>query len=192
MNAIGQSTLDYCEPALHCVGSVSMDSIESEERSQEFPNGGVAIEILIVALNDGDLVKLQPGQADSFIFPWFSGQRPEQTAAQAIELLGLQPLMLHSTSWRHRNDEVVLTYVTVVGPDDELPLFRRAAPVSRIELARGDAIAPPESIAIDQVLEHALRHLAWLFTDDAAVFQALSDWAEILQDYNPEPFRALG
>jgi hypothetical protein len=42
------------------------------------------------------------------------------------------------------------------------------------------------------VLEHALRHLAWLAIDDRVVHSTLSEqWQELLKGYVPEPFRHL-
>jgi hypothetical protein len=43
------------------------------------------------------------------------------------------------------------------------------------------------------VVEHALRHVAWLAQDDDAVKAALSpSWLAALAGYVPEPFRHLG
>ena len=43
------------------------------------------------------------------------------------------------------------------------------------------------------MLEHGLRHLAWLVVDDTVVREELSDgWPAALESYVPEPFRALG
>jgi hypothetical protein len=42
------------------------------------------------------------------------------------------------------------------------------------------------------VVEHGLRHLAWLVHEDEAIHDALAPWAEALADYGPEPFRAFG
>jgi hypothetical protein len=43
------------------------------------------------------------------------------------------------------------------------------------------------------VLEHALRHLAWLALDDPEVRAALTPaWLEALDVYKPEPFWAIG
>ena len=66
-----------------------------------------------------------------------------------------------------------------------------AEPVARAELARGDATAPPPTIGIDQVVEHALRHLSWLAKDDPVVATELSSWVGSLAAYEPEPFRSL-
>jgi hypothetical protein len=40
------------------------------------------------------------------------------------------------------------------------------------------------------VVEHGLRHLAWLVRDDPVVAEALTGgWAAALSGYVPEPFR---
>jgi hypothetical protein len=151
-----------------------------------------AIEILPVTRRDGQLLCLRPEHADSFIVGWPARAKPEEVALRAIEQLGLQPIVLHSTSWRQAAEEVVLTYLAVVSTPAAPPVSWTTAPIIRAELARGDATAPPSAIGILQVQEHALRHLAWLLRDDAAIAGVLPDWLEILADYVPEPFRAFG
>ena len=65
-------------------------------------------------------------------------------------------------------------------------------PVARSELARVDRLAPPTDIDVQQVVEHAFRHLAWLVSDDEGVRDALTDWMGFLGAYEREPFRAFG
>lgn len=151
-----------------------------------------AIEILAVARINERVVYLKPEHAQSLIFGWPAGQKPEEVALRALERLGLPPIVLHSTSWRHVGTEAVLTYLSVVSPDSEIPATWVSTPVSRAELARGDTTAPPPTIGVEQVLEHALRHLAWLLRDDPVISETLPEWREFLDDYTPEPFRALG
>jgi hypothetical protein len=56
---------------------------------------------------------------------------------------------------------------------------------------RGDRRATRHRL--DQVVEHALRHLAWLAEDDPVVREELSPaWRAALATYVPEPFRNLG
>ena len=56
-----------------------------------------------------------------------------------------------------------------------------------------DATSAPREIATDAVVEHGLRHLAWLAQDDPVVAAELpSSWRPFLVGYVPEPFRALG
>jgi hypothetical protein len=151
-----------------------------------------AIELLVIARRDGELVSLHPDCAGSLMVGWPARARPEEVAAAAITGLGLRPIVLHSTSWRHSDGEVVLTYLTVVSPTFRLPDYWEIAPVARAAIARGDATAPPPVIGVEQVLEHALRHLAWLVQEDELVSAALPGWTQILNSYVPEPFRALG
>jgi hypothetical protein len=86
---------------------------------------------------------------------------------------------------------VVLTYLAIVEPPEAPSPHLVSEPVLRTDLARGDATAPPKSIAVGQVVEHALRHLAWLIADDPVIAAALPDWRPRLRPYVPEPFRGL-
>jgi hypothetical protein len=151
-----------------------------------------AIEVLVIAHLEGVLVRIHPDCAASLMIGWPAGARPEGVASEALAGLGLRPMVLHSTSWRHSDGEVVLTYLAVVSPDSRLPDYWEIAPVAHTQLARGDATAPPPVIDVEQVLEHALRHLAWLVQEDELIASALPGWAAILNSYVPEPFRALG
>ena len=151
-----------------------------------------AIEILPVLLRHGRLWSMRPEHADSFVLGWPAGARPEEVAEQSMVQLGMEPAVLHSTSWRHADKEVVLTYIAVVSPGSVPPPSWQIVEVARSELARGDATAPPSSIGVMQVQEHALRHLAWLRQDDPTIATLLEDWSDALSDYIPEPFRALG
>ena len=149
-----------------------------------------SIEILPVTMRDGRVWWFRPEHAPTLRVGWPPTGKPGDIVVQALARYGLTPRLVHSTSWRHEEDEVVLTYVAaVVGePSAMLEMF----PVGRSELARGDALGPPSEIGVEQVVEHALRHLAWLLADDAVVGQTLRDWAEHLRPYEPEPFRAFG
>jgi hypothetical protein len=98
---------------------------------------------------------------------------------------------VHSTSWRRDRGSVILSFVVVIPP--ELVGSMASVPIGRAELARSEATAAPRDIAIDAVVEHGLRHLAWLVEDDPIVAAELpAGWRPILATYVPEPFRALG
>jgi hypothetical protein len=107
----------------------------------------------------------------------------------ARNLMG-DPLLVHSTSWRRARGSVILSFV-VVNQDDQALDFT-GLPIARAELARSSATAAPSSIGYAQVLEHGLRHLAWLVADDDVVRNTLSEaWKTLLRNYAPEPFRHL-
>lgn len=127
--------------------------------------------------------------------PWFievdAEEDPVEVVARLARNLMGAPLLVHSTSWRRARGSVILSFV-VVNRDDQPPGLR-GTPVDRAELARSTASSAPVSIDDRQVLEHGLRHLAWLANDDPLVQQVLPDeWLAVLTRYVPEPFRHLG
>jgi hypothetical protein len=102
-----------------------------------------------------------------------------------------KPRLVHSTSWRHDADSVILSFVVVI--DADLVGGMESAPIGRADLARSSATAAPADIAHEQVIEHGLRHLAWLAVDDPVVAAELAGpWRTVLAGYVPEPFRNLG
>ena len=113
----------------------------------------------------------------------------EVVTRMAANLMGA-PLLVHSTSWRRSRGSVILSFV-VVNRDDQAPDLA-GIPIGHADLARSGANSAPASIASQQVLEHGLRHLAWLRQDDEVVRATLSDeWKRVLEGYVPEPFRHL-
>jgi hypothetical protein len=86
---------------------------------------------------------------------------------------------------------VILSFVVVI--DRALVGTMASLPIERSELARSEATAAPRQIATSAVVEHGLRHLAWLAQDDPVVAAELpAAWRSLLAEYRPEPFRNLG
>jgi hypothetical protein len=126
--------------------------------------------------------------------PWYvevgDNDDPMEVVRRLASNLMGEPLLVHSTSWRRARGSVILTFV-VVNRDDQAAELA-GVPIVRADLARGGATDAPASIASNQVLEHGLRHLAWLVNDDDVVRSTLSsDWQQVLRSYVPEPFRNL-
>jgi hypothetical protein len=126
--------------------------------------------------------------------PWYlevgADEDPLDVVSGALRRVLGEPTVAHSTSWRRDRHGVVLSFVAVVPPSAVDTLA--SVPVARAELARNSATAAPEQIATAQVLEHGLRHLAWLIQDDPVVSARLAGpWREALSRYMPEPFRHL-
>jgi len=145
---------------------------------------------MVLALVDGELVLTGPCGAA----PWYvelAQDTDPMVVVAAISRLNVgEPAVVHSTSWRHARGGVLLTFVVVFDAAAIKDLATVA--VERHELARGEATTAPREILAGSVIEHGLRHLAWLARDDAAVADALPPgWLEILTDYVPEPFRHL-
>jgi len=127
--------------------------------------------------------------------PWYLEVGADEDPVEVVRRLssGLMgdPLLVHSTSWRRARGSVILSFV-VVNANGQAPELA-GIPIGRAELARGGATEAAVGIAHPQVLEHGLRHLAWLARDDEVVQALLSEgWRSVLARYVPEPFRHLG
>jgi hypothetical protein len=151
-----------------------------------------SLEVLLVSLDEGGAHHLRPIHATTLRIGWPADQQPGEIVLTAARRYDLDPLLVHSTSWRLDGSRVVLTYVVAVRTPDVVNENLVDEPVARADLARGDAMGPPPQIGVAQVLEHAFRHLAWLVKDDAAVRDAVPEWRPFLEGYEPEPFRAFG
>jgi hypothetical protein len=96
--------------------------------------------------------------------PWYvelgRDANPTEIVAAITRVNVGEPAVVHSTSWRHARGGVVLTFVVVVEQQAIGPLQR--VPVERAELSRGEPSAAPRQVSAGAVIEHALRHLAWL------------------------------
>ncbi len=152
--------------------------------------GPVTAEVFTLARPADGLVLTGPCGAAPWLIESGAGEHPLDTVRRIVSgaLDGVR--LIHSTSWRFERDAVVLSFVVVieaaaVGTMD-------AAPVQRADLARGSPHSAPETIGHHQVVEHGLRHLAWLAKEDDVVRSTLDDgWHALLADYVPEPFRQL-
>jgi len=152
--------------------------------------GPVHAEVFILWLGEGHLNLTGPCGADPWYLEIAATEDPVTVVAEAIRRVIGEPVVVHSTSWRRDRSAVVLSFVAVIDP--ELVRDMPSAPIGRAELARGEAATAPTSIATTQVVEHGLRHLAWLAKDDPLVAQRLSpQWHAVLAGYIPEPFRNL-
>ena len=151
----------------------------------------VQAEVFVVWL-DGDRLQLTGPDGPQ---AWLLQLGPTEHAVEVVDrivrdLLG-PPLLVHSTSWRRDREAVILSFVVVIPEDLVGPMA--SVPIERAALARSEATAAPRDIATAAVVEHGLRHMAWLIHDDPVVAATLSPaWRPVLAAYTPEPFRALG
>ena len=127
--------------------------------------------------------------------PWYMEVSEDEDPVEVVTRLSTNllgpPLLTHSTSWRRARGSVILSFVVVID-DHQAPELEGVA-IERAELARSGATAAPAKIAAVQVIEHGLRHLAWLAKDDTTVKRLLSEeWKQALAGYVPEPFQHLG
>ena len=153
--------------------------------------GPVQAEVFVIWL-DGDRIQLTgPDGPQAWHLQLGPTEHPVEVVERIVGDVVGPPLLVHSTSWRRDRDAVILSFVVVILPEQVGSM--RSVPIGRAELARSEATGAPRDIALDAVVEHGIRHLAWLAEDDPVVAKTLPvEWRPILAAYVPEPFRALG
>lgn len=154
-------------------------------------SGPIQAEVFVVWLSGDHLELTGPCGAAPWLIELGPTEHPVEVVDRIVRDVIGDPLLIHSTSWRRARDAVILSFVVVIKPTHIGAMA--SEPIARADLARSAATAAPASIATTQVLEHGLRHLAWLAVDDPVVAAELPPaWREILRGYVPEPFRNLG
>ncbi len=153
--------------------------------------GPVQAEVFLVWRHENGVKLTGPCGADAWYLQLAEADHPVEVVDRTVADVVGPPRLVHSTSWRRERGGVVLTFLVVIDPGQVGEMA--SVPIMRSDLARSQARAAPAVIAGTQVLEHALRHLAWLAGDDPVVAGELDpQWRQILAGYAPEPFRALG
>lgn len=152
--------------------------------------GPVQAEVFVLHLADGRIHLTGPCGPEAWLIELGAEDDPVDVVTRLTRTNIGEPTVVHSTSWRRDREAVILSFVVVITPDLVGTMESRA--VQRSDLARSHATRAPDTIAATQVLEHGLRHLAWLVRDDEVVRGELSGgWADALIGYVPEPFRHL-
>jgi hypothetical protein len=151
-----------------------------------------SLEAVVLYLDADGIHHVSPRGSETVRTRWDPDLDPAESIVDAVAGLGVSPVMVHSTSWRVVDREIVLTFLVAIdAPGSSLDACD-AELVTRTELARGRAIGAPVAIHVTQVVEHGLRHLAWLVREDPGIRAALVPWVDALAVYEPEPFRSFG
>lgn len=152
--------------------------------------GPVQAEVFVLYLAAGHPMLTGPCGPTAWYLEVSAEENPMTVVSEAIRRVIGEPVVVHSTSWRRAREAVILSFIAVVDIDTANGLPSK--PLSRADLARGGATTAPMAIGAEQVIEHGLRHLAWLAKDDPVVAQRLSsDWHATLARYAPQPFLHL-
>src|SRR5919198_241816 len=135
--------------------------------------GPVQAEVFVLRMRSGTPELTGPCGPEPWYIEVGADDDPVEVVRRLARNLMGEPLLVHSTSWRRARGSVILSFV-VVNRDGQAPELV-GVPIGRADLARSGATTAPQTIASEQVLEHGLRHLAWLVNDDAVVRSTLSD-----------------
>jgi len=161
-------------------------------------------EILPITLQAGQIMYIQRGQdtATAWHEPYNSGAHPSDVVRASVEaffgtLLDPRASVIHSTAWRYEysgaaSGRVILTYLAVL-PSMYCTLSCPAGqlsvqPVGSVVVARSGTLGPPEWMALQHILAHALDHLALLLETDFAIWRALGpQWRAALTQRQRQP-----
>lgn len=154
------------------------------------PKGTIA-EVWVVGADEAGISLLSGGDAWRSPGVIRSGHRSYDEAKWLVRDVD-DVAVLHSTSWRDDTDVFVHTYVAVARLDDLAEtVWPDAQPITLRLLehvgkpTRVGAADEPQPTYI-HVLEHSLRHLAFLSEHDAAVQAALDEhWRRHLEPLEP-------
>jgi len=164
---------------------------------------GTVCEILPVTLESNQVIFLRrplDSQAASWLVPHEPGMHPNDTVLQHVtaffgELFEPEASIVHSTSWRYDRQmgQLILTYLVVLPQRAWMCHWAvtgriRMERIGAIEKVQGDNLFPPQHMKRDDVLAHALDHLALLSRDDRGIQAVLApEWMGILQTRLPKP-----
>ncbi|NTW03643.1 MAG: hypothetical protein HGA19_20615 [Oscillochloris sp.] len=106
--------------------------------------------------------------------------------------------VVHSTAWRYEcsggaGRRLILTYLVALAPHFGQALSRHTRQmilqaVGTEQPARSEALMPPAQILLEQVISHALDHLALLMKTDTAIQLALGEvWHSALHYRQQRP-----
>jgi len=174
---------------------------EAAERERRMTS--IWYEILPVTLEAEQVVALyrcEDEKAQPWLVPHQAGTHPNDAIRAHLErcfgdLFKPEASIVHSTSWRYcrRTERLILTYLVVMPQcgwsyhriASERMMARR---LGKVEQARGDHLHPPEKIEANNVLAHALDHLAMLRTSDERINEVLeAGWRGVLETRIPKP-----
>jgi hypothetical protein len=146
-------------------------------------------EILPISLHAGQIMYIQRGQDTGAAWhePYDPGTHPSDIVRARVEaffgsVLDARASVVHSTAWRYEygstaSGRLILTYLAVL-PSMYCTLSSPAGqlsvePVGAGLVARSGTLGPPERVALQHILAHALDHLTLLLETDFAIWRAL-------------------
>jgi len=155
----------------------------------EASTGHLWCEILPITLYSGQIMYIQRGQdtAAAWHEPYDPISHPSDIVRACVEaffgsMLDPGASVVHSTAWRYESSStasgrLILTYLAVLPsiccapswPAGQLML----QPVGAGMVARSGTLGPPERVALQHILAHALDHLTLLLETDFAIWRAL-------------------
>ncbi|MCX7770779.1 MAG: hypothetical protein N2202_06820 [Proteobacteria bacterium] len=112
---------------------------------------------------------------------------PDGIVFKRVKSMQMTPFFIHSTSWRYENNMIIVTYLVLT--NDCKPCYNNYKKLSFFEEAKSISLLKPrpESISLENVLYHGLRHIRMLIEK-----QEFEELRMILQDKTDIFFKIQG
>jgi hypothetical protein len=176
---------------------------DNDARSSSIAHSGTVCEMLVVTLESNQVLFLHcptESQNETWLVPHQPGQHPNQTVLQHLlaffgDAFEPDTSIVHSTSWRYscQKERLILTYLVVLPYRAWMRQWAAAGYISikrigAIEKVQGNNLFPPDRMERDDILAHALDHLALLSRDDRSIQAVLEpEWMDVLRIRLPRP-----
>lgn len=159
----------------------------------ELPDGRqVVLEIVPVSQRAGVIYWVRPLGPSLWQIDFTFEEDPCRQIINLLARYSCSPLIVHSTSWRYEANRMILTYLAALPATHALNEGWICQAADGDFLARGSALEPPAEVDMRAIVNHALRHLAWLALDDPSIGAALrTPWIRALEAFLPAPFVCL-
>jgi hypothetical protein len=185
------------------VSTQKSDRADNVARSSSNAHSGTVCEMLVVTLESNPVLFLHcstVSQNGTWLVPHQPGQHPNQTVLQHLfaffgDVFEPDTSIVHSTSWRYscQIERLILTYLVVLPYRAWMHQWEAAGcfsikPIGAIEKVQGNNLFPPDRMERDDILAHALDHLALLSRDDRSIQAVLEpEWMDVLRIRLPRP-----
>lgn len=131
----------------------------------------VTHEIITLGFNDSDTPSYNLHYQEA------EDMNPSEFVLQQVKKQGT-PVFLHSTSWRYEKETgLILTWVTFLQEKTKLHYLLTLSSITHGSSATNPE---PEQLSIENVISHAVRHLALLLETDTVFAQSVQGSNQIL------------
>ena len=160
-------------------------------------------EILPITLHTGQILYLQRNQDTTAAWhePFDPSAHPSDIVRARVEaffgsMLDPRASVVHSTAWRYEGStasgRLILTYLVALPSTCSASSYSAGQlmlqPLGTSMVARSGTLAPPEWVALEHILAHALDHLTLLLETDFAIWRALGpQWRAALSQRQRRP-----
>jgi DNA-binding CsgD family transcriptional regulator len=154
----------------------------TDQRSRSTHSIPIKAEAFVVWLNGHQLELAWLPDTERWLIDVRAKDDPIELVDGNVRAVIGPPRLVHSTSWRREQGALILSFVVMVDSPRVVDLCTKV--ITRSKLASSGTTSASTEVSPEQALEHGLRHLAWLASEDPGVSSTLSvQWHKALATF---------